>query len=216
MKKVAVLGSGSVGDVLSNGFLKHGYAVMRATREPAKLQAWKAGATGEASVGTYEQAAAWGEIVVLAVKGLVAQEVLDQCGHANLANKTIIDATNPIGSEPPQNGVIRYFTNANESLMERLQKHVPAARFVKAFNSVGNALMVNPAVAGGPPTMFICGNDATSKQDTVEILTKFGWDVCDCGGVEAARPIESLCVLWCIPGFLRNEWRHAFKLVKQT
>lgn len=215
MKKVAVLGSGTVGDVLSNGFLKHGYAVMRATRDPAKLQAWKASAAGDVSVGTYEQASAWGEIIVLAVKGLVAQDVLDQCGHANLANKTVIDATNPIGSEPPQNGVIRYFTSANESLMERLQKHVPAARFVKAFNSVGNALMVNPAVEGGPPTMFICGNDAAAKQDTIEVLTKFGWDACDCGGVEGARPIESLCILWCIPGFLRNEWRHAFKLVKQ-
>src|SRR5919205_4014035 len=101
MKKVAVLGSGAVGDALSNGFLKHGYAVMRATREPAKLQAWKAQATGEASVGTYEQAAKWADTIVLAVKGLVAEQVLDQAGHANLANKTIIDATNPIGSEPP-------------------------------------------------------------------------------------------------------------------
>ena len=120
MKKVAVLGSGQVGDVLSNGFLAHGYSVMRATRDPAKLQAWKAGATGEAAVGSYEQAAKWGDIIVLAVKGLVAEEVLDQCGIANLAGKTVIDATNPIAGEPPDNGVIRYFTGANESLMERL------------------------------------------------------------------------------------------------
>jgi 8-hydroxy-5-deazaflavin:NADPH oxidoreductase len=213
MMKVAVLGSGQVGNALSNGFLAHGYSVMRATREPDKLTAWKAAATGDASVGAYAQAAAWADIVVLAVKGLVAEEVLEQCGPANLANKTIIDTTNPIGSEPPDHGVIRYFTNANESLMERLQKKVPAARFVKAFNSIGNTLMVNPKLES-TPTMFICGNDAGAKQQTIEILTKFGWETCDLGGVEAARPIESLCILWCIPGFLRNEWMHAFKLVK--
>jgi predicted dinucleotide-binding enzyme len=213
MKKVAVLGSGQVGDVLSNGFLKHGYAVMRGTREPQKLQAWKAQAQGEVAIGTYEAAAKWGEIIVLAVKGLVADTVLGQCGHPNLAGKVIIDATNPIGSEPPDHGVIRYFTGANDSLMERLQKAVPAARFVKAFNSVGNAFMVNPRFES-TPTMFIAGNDAEAKQVTTEILEKFGWEAADMGGVEGARPIESLCVLWCIPGFLRNDWVHAFKLLK--
>ena len=213
MKKVAVLGSGQVGDALSNGFLAHGYAVMRATRDPAKLSGWKSAAKGEAAIGTYEEAAKWGDIIVLAVKGLVAEDVLTQCGIANLANKTIIDTTNPIGGEPPDNGVIRYFTNANESLMERLQKKAPSSNFVKAFNSVGNVFMVNPKLES-TPTMFICGNNAAAKQETTEILTKFGWETSDMGGVEAARPIESLCILWCIPGFLRNEWAHAFKLVK--
>ncbi len=213
MKNVAVLGSGQVGDVLSNGFLAHGYSVMRATREPQKLQAWKASATGEASVGTYEQAAKWADTIVLAVKGLVAEQVIEQCGIANLAGKTIIDATNPIGGEPPDHGVIRYFTNANESLMERLQKKAPDAHFVKAFNSVGNAFMVNPKLES-TPTMFICGNDAAAKQEVTALLTAFGWEACDMGGVEAARPIESLCILWCIPGFLRNDWAHAFKLIR--
>lgn len=213
MKNVAVLGSGQVGDVLSDGLLKHGYSVMRATREPAKLQAWRANATGEASVGTYEQAATWGDIVVLAVKGLVAEEVLDQCGHANLAGKTVIDATNPIAAEPPDNGVIRYFTGGNDSLMERLQRRVPAANFVKAFNSVGSAHMVNPRFES-PPTMFICGDNAAAKAEATAILTAFGWEAYDCGGVAAARPIESLCILWCIPGFLRNDWAHAFKMMK--
>ena len=214
MKKVAVLGSGQVGDALSNGFLKHGCAVMRATRDPKKLQGWKDVAQGETAIGTYEQAAKWGELIVLAVKGLVAESVLEQCGIANLAGKTIIDTTNPISSEPPDNGVIRYFTNANESLMERLQKKAPAARFVKAFNSIGNVFMVEPKFPI-PPTMFICGNDAAAKQETIEVLTKFGWqDTCDLGAAEAARPIEMLCILWCIPGFLRNDWANAFKLVK--
>jgi predicted dinucleotide-binding enzyme len=213
MKKVAVLGSGAVGDVLSNGFLKHGHAVMRATREPQKLQAWKQAATGEASVGTYEQAARWADVIVLAVKGLVAEDVIGQCGVANLAGKTVIDATNPIAGEPPDNGVIRYFTGPNDSLMERLQKKAPQANFVKAFNSVGNAFMVNPKLEA-TPTMFICGNNAAAKQDVTEVLTAFGWDTHDCGGVEGARAIEPLCILWCIPGFLRNDWAHAYRVVR--
>jgi 8-hydroxy-5-deazaflavin:NADPH oxidoreductase len=213
MKKVAVLGSGQVGDVLSTGFLAHGYAVMRGSREPQKLQAWKAAAKGEAAIGTYEEAAKWGELVVLAVKGLVAEDVLDQCGLANLAGKTVIDTTNPIAGEPPDNGVIRYFTNANESLMERLQKKAPQVNFVKAFNSIGNVFMVNPKF-DTKPTMFICGNNAAAKNEVSEVLIKFGWDPEDMGGVEGARPIESLCILWCIPGFLRNEWAHVFKLLR--
>jgi|ERR1041385_4527125 predicted dinucleotide-binding enzyme len=213
MKKVAVLGSGPVGDALSNGFLASGHAVTRASREPAKLDAWKKGAKGEAAIATYAEAAKWADVVVLAVKGSAAEDVLDQCGAANLANKTIIDTTNPIGNDPPDHGVIRYFTNANESLMERLQKKVPAAKFVKAFNSVGSAFMVNPKFEA-TPTMFICGNDAGAKQEVTDILTKFGWDTHDAGMVESARPIEQLCVLWCAPGFLRNDWAHAYRVVK--
>lgn len=216
MQKVAVLGSGQVGQVLANGLLKHAYAVMRASREPAKLQSWKSGAQGEASIGTFEEAAKWGDIVLLAVKGAAAEQVIEQAGIANLANKTVIDATNPIANEPPDHGVIRYFTGANESLMERLQKKAPQAKFVKAFNSVGNAFMVNPRLES-PPTMFICGDDAGAKAQTTEILTKFGWETADMGGVQSARPIEQLCILWCLPGMLRGDWMPgAFRLVKPT
>jgi predicted dinucleotide-binding enzyme len=213
MKKVAVLGSGQVGETLANGFLQHGYAVMRGTREPTKLAAWKSAAKGDAHVGTFADAAKWGEIIVLAVKGGAAEAALEQAGLANLAGKTVIDATNPIADAPPQNGVIVYFTNANESLMERLQKKAPQAKLVKAFNSVGAAFMVNPKFPT-PPSMFICGNDAGAKAQATEILGKFGWDTVDMGPVEAARPIEALCQLWCLPGFLRNDWAHALKYMK--
>ena len=213
MKKVAILGSGQVGEVLANGFLEHGYAAMRGSREPAKLEAWKKSAKGEAQIGTFAEAAKWGEIIVLAVKGSAAEAVIDQAGTASLAGKTIIDTTNPIGDAPPQGGVIVYFTSANESLMERLQKKVPSAKFVKAFNSVGSAFMVNPKFPT-PPSMFICGNDAGAKTQATEILTKFGWETVDMGPVEAARPIEALCQLWCRPGFLKNDWAHAFKYMK--
>jgi 8-hydroxy-5-deazaflavin:NADPH oxidoreductase len=211
MTKVAVLGSGQVGEVLANGFVKHGYAVMRGSRDPSKLQAWKGG-----EAGTFADAAKWGDIVVLAVKGTAAEEAIELAGIANLANKTVIDATNPIANEPPDHGVIRYFTGANDSLMERLQKKAPQAKFVKAFNSVGNAFMVNPKLES-TPTMFICGDDAGAKAQTTEILTKFGWETADMGGVQSARPIEQLCVLWCIPGMTRGDWMPgAFKLVKPT
>jgi predicted dinucleotide-binding enzyme len=126
----------------------------------------------------------------------------------------VIDATNPIADQPPQNGVLRYFTDFNESLMEKLQKKAPAAHFVKAFSSVGNALMINPKLPGGMPTMFICGNDKGAKGEVRQILEQFGWEAADMGGVEGARAIEPLCMLWCIPGLTQGSWMHAFKLLR--
>ena len=108
---------------------------------------------------------------------------------------------------------MKFFTNLDESQMERLQREFPAAHFVKAFNSVGSAFMVNPHFKGGKPTMFICGNDDAAKKTVSGILDQFGWETADMGKVEAARAIEPLCMLWCIPGFLRNDWTHAFKLL---
>lgn len=213
MKKIAILGSGQVGDALAKGFLELGHPVKRGTREPAKLDAWKQGAKGDASVGTAAEAAAWADVVVLAVKGTAAEATIDLAGAANLAGKTVLDATNPIADEPPDNGVLRYFTGPNDSLMERLQRKAPDARFVKAFNSVGNTFMFKPAFQQ-TPTMFICGNDAAAKREATEILTSFGWEAADMGGVEVARPIEALCPLWCAPGLLRQEWAHAFKYLK--
>ncbi len=214
MKKISVLGSGVVGDTLANGFLKHGYEVMRGTREPGKLADWRAKAGPKASVGTFAEAAAWGELAVLAVKGLVAAEVLSACG-AGLDGKTVIDTNNPIAAAPPVDGVLTYFTGPNESLMERLQKQRPAAKFVKAFSCVGNAFMVNPDFGGQRPTMFICGNDAGAKDQVRQVLTQFGWDSEDMGTAAAARAIEPLCQLWCLPGLRNGQWSHAFKLLKK-
>ncbi len=213
--KIGVLGSGKVGEVLSNGLLRHGYEVMRGSREPAKLTAWKSGAGAKASTGTFAEAAKFGELVVLAVKGAAAEEAVAQCGPGALDGKAVIDASNPIAASPPVNGVLQYFTGPNESLMERLQKRAPRAKFVKAFSCVGNAMMVNPDFGGPKPTMFMCGDDTDAKTQVQEILTKFGWEWQDLGTVEAARAIEPLCMLWCIPGFLRNEWTHAFKLLRK-
>ncbi len=211
-KRVGVLGSGQVAQVLAAGFKKHGHAVEIGSREPAKLADF--GQKNGIATGDFAHAAAFGEIVVLAVKGTAALPALALAGDANIAGKTVIDTTNPIADEPPQNGILRYFTGPNDSLMERLQAAHAGAHLVKAFSSVGNAFMVNPTFPGGPPTMFICGNDAGAKVEVTEILRVFGWGAEDIGGVEGARAIEPLCQLWCAPGFLHNQWTHAFKLLK--
>jgi len=214
MKKLAVLGSGDVGRTLSDGLLKHGYEVMRGTREPAKLAEWKDKAGSKATVGTFGEAARFGQTIVLAVKGTAAESAIDLCGTDALAGKTVIDTTNPIAEKPPVHGVLAFFTTLDQSLMERLQKRAPAAHFVKAFSCVGNGLMVNPRLPGGPPTMFICGDHAEAKAEVKTILRQFGWETEDLGAAEAARAIEPLCILWCIPGLTSNRWNHAFKLLK--
>ena len=138
-------------------------------------------------MGSFSDAGRFGEVIALAVKGLAAAEALRAAGGSNLAGKPLIDATNPIAEAPPQNGVLQYFSSLDESLMERLQREFPDARFVKAFNSVGNSRMVNPQFAGGKPTMFICGNDNSAKKTVETILDQFGWETADMGKAEAAR-----------------------------
>jgi 8-hydroxy-5-deazaflavin:NADPH oxidoreductase len=211
--KIGIIGSGDVAKALATGFVKHGHAVVLGTRTVGKLADWANTAAG-IRVDNFANAAQFGDLVVLAVKGSAAGEALKAANPANLKGKVVIDTTNPIADSPPVNGVLKFFTNLDASLMERLQGEFPQLRFVKAFNSVGNACMVNPQFKSGPPTMFICGNDEAAKKTVTQILTQFGWETADMGKAEAARAIEPLCILWCIPGFLHNDWLHAFKLVK--
>jgi len=211
--KIGVLGSGDVAQVLASGFLKHGHAVTVGTRDSAKLSGWAKSNSG-GGVGSFAEAARFGEVLVLAAKGSAAAEVLRLAGADALAGKPIIDATNPIADAAPVNGVLQFFTDINESLMERLQREFPTAKLVKGFNSVGNARMVDPAFKAGKPTMFICGNDDGAKRIVSGLIGELGWDTADMGKAESARAIEPLCMLWCIPGFLRNEWTHAFALLK--
>jgi hypothetical protein len=210
--KVGLLGSGNVAKTLGSGLLKHGHDVTMGTRTPAGLVDW-AKQNPKGHIGGFADAAKFGELIVLAVKGTAALDALRAASPANLAGKAVIDATNPIADAPPKHGVLKFFTNLDESLMERLQREFGNVRFVKAFNSVGNASMVDPHFKGGKPTMFICGNDEAAKKTVTAVLTQFGWETADMGKAEAARAIEPLCMLWCIPGFLRNDWVHAFKLL---
>ena len=212
--KIGVIGSGVVAQTLGAGFLRNGHQVALGTREPKKLADWRA-KNPLGDVLSFAEAGAFGEVVVLAVGGEVALAALEHTGELALKGKTVIDACNPIGGGPPVNGVLSYFTSLKDSLMERLQKAHPETYFVKAFNSVGNAQMVNPHFSGGRPTMFICGNDAAAKTSVAALCDELGWDVEDMGAVEAARAIEPLCMLWCIPGVGKGDWSpHAFKLLR--
>lgn len=214
MKKIGILGSGIVGKTLAHGFKNIGYEVKIGSRNPSQFTDWLNSEEGnEIKSGTFEQTAEFGEIIILAVKGNVAKDLVARL-NVNLKAKIVIDATNPISETPPENGVLNFFTDLNQSLMEELQNISEEAKFVKAFNSVGSAFMVNPDF-NSKPTMFICGNDDQAKKIVIEILENFGWESEDLGSATSARAIEPLCILWCIPGFMNNQWSHAFKLLKK-
>jgi 8-hydroxy-5-deazaflavin:NADPH oxidoreductase len=211
--KVGIIGSASVGQTLAKAFKNEGYEVMLGTRDTSKEDVVQFNNEAKIDIGTFDEAAKFGDLLVLCVKGAAAKHALQLARKENISGKIIIDTTNPIGDKPPVNGVLNSFTDLNNSLMEQLQKDYPDAKFVKCFNSVGNLLMYKPQL-DATPTMFICGNDETAKKKVTDILTAFGWETADMGKAEAARAIEPLCVLWCIDGFLKNDWAHAFKLLK--
>ncbi|RYZ50969.1 MAG: DNA-binding protein, partial [Sphingobacteriales bacterium] len=204
MKKIGIIGSGSVARTLGDGFLKHGYEVMLSSRDVSKLDDWKKKSGDKGSTGSFSDAAKFGEIVVLAVLGRAAAEAIEEAGPQHLSGKTVIDTTNPIGESGPEDGVLQFTTGLDESLMEQLQERFPEIHLVKAFNSVGSPRMVNPDFKEGRPTMFICGNNDNARSEVSDILDMFGWEVEDMGKATAARAIEPLCMLWCIPGFRNN------------
>ena len=211
-RRFGVLGSGEVGQALARGIAADGHEVRIGSRTPGKLSQFSQ--SSGIPAGSFAEVAAWGEALVLAVAGSGAVDAIELAGAENLARKLVIDTTNPISGEPPEDGVLRYFTGPNESLMERLQSAYPAARFVKAFNSVGSDLMVHPILSGGPPTMFYCGNDAAAKAVVAQLLERLGWEAEDMGSAVAARALEPLAQLWCIPGFREDQWTHAFRLLR--
>lgn len=213
MGKIGIIGSGVVAKTLASGFIKHGHKVMIGSRDISKLLQWKAENAATAQLGSFNEAAVFGDTIVLAVKGQHAANALRLAGAKQIAGKTVIDATNPIDDEKgPQDGVLHFFTEQNDSLMENLQSEFRDAHFVKAFNSIGSAFMVNPSFEM-KPTMFICGNNDNAKTEVRSILDQFGWESEDLGTATAARAIEPLCMLWCIPGFRNNRWSHAFRLM---
>jgi predicted dinucleotide-binding enzyme len=213
--KIGIIGSGMVGQVLAKAFKAEGHSVVLGTRNTSKEDLVKFNKETNISVATFEDTAKQAELIVLCTKGSAAEEAIKLSGINNFSNKIVIDTTNPIADNvPPTNGVLHFFTSLEESLMERIQKQIPDAKLVKAFNSVGNVFMYKPKFHDGKPTMFICGNDDGAKKTVTDILTAFGHETEDMGKLEAARAIEPLCILWCIPGFIRNQWNHAFKLLK--
>lgn len=212
MQKIGIIGSGMVGKALATGFIKYGYKVMIGSRDKSKRELLRKDTGVE--TGTFEETASYGEMVIFAIKGTAAEKVISSLAE-RLSGKTVIDVTNPLADKPPVNGVLRYFTTLEESLMERLQRAAPEANLVKAFNSIGNAYMIDPPFKP-VPTMFICGNNAAARKEVSGLLKEVGWEVEDFGNMESARAIEPLCMLWCIPGMRENRWNIAFKLLKLT
>lgn len=205
MKKVGIIGSGHVAQALAKGFKDLGYQVRLGTRDISKLSNLE-----NIEKGTVKEAIDYSNLLVLCVKGKAAVTVLN---GFDLSNKIIIDTTNPIEDVAPKNGVLQFFTKSNYSLMETLQETFPGAHFVKAFNSVGSHLMYRPDFDGQKPTMFYCGDNQDAKNTVRDIIESFGWDVLDMGNKESSGALESLCILWCIPGLRDNKWQHAFKLI---
>jgi predicted dinucleotide-binding enzyme len=212
-KTIGILGSGGVAKTLAKGFIALEHRVILGTRSPGKLHDFVKENPDLVKVTSFEDAARQGDLLILAVNGTAAESLIASLSPSDLENKTIIDPTNPIKDTTPEEGVLAYFTDLKESLMERLQNIQPKAHFVKAFSCVGEAHMVNPSFPE-KPSMFICGNNPEAKKEVQGILHAFGWEVEDMGSVQAARAIEPLCILICIPGFLNNSWNHAFKLLK--
>jgi predicted dinucleotide-binding enzyme len=214
--KVGIVGSGDVAQKLGEGFVTTGHEVRLGSREPGseKLRAWKAVRGANASTGTPDDAARFGELLVVATQWSGTHNALTIAGPGNFAGKTVIDVTNPLVLR--ENAMPGFALGLNDSAGEQVQRWLPNANVVKAFNSVGNAHFFRPKFPGGPPDMFYCGNDAAAKAQVRGILESFGWHPTDVGGIESARFVEPLCLLWVQILFVSGSPNHAFKVLRQA
>ena len=211
--KIGIIGSGGVAQMLGKGFLEKGHEVKLGTRSPEKLNEWQEEFGEMASVGSFEDAAKFGDVVFVSVLGEAAIGAVNLAGKENFDGKTVIDLTNPLdfsGGVPP-----KFTATVGNSLGEQIQKILPAAHVVKAFNTIGAAIMVDPKFGGDTATQFIAGNDETAKAETTKLLKEFGWDVEDLGSIEQAFFLEAFAALYINYGFKNNHWTHAFKLLKR-
>lgn len=213
--KIGILGTGDVGQALGKGFADLGHDVKMGSRDPnnAKMEAWVAKTGKKASGGTFAEAAAFAEVAVLATLWSGTESALKMANPRNLAGKVVIDATNPLIFAP--GGPPTLALGHTDSGGEQVQRWLPDARVVKAFNIIGNTLMVNPQLPGGPPDMFIGGNDADAKRTVTDICTAFGFPVTDLGGIDASRLLEPMCIVWVKYGFVTGGWSHAFKMLRK-
>jgi predicted dinucleotide-binding enzyme len=212
--KVGILGTGDVGKALGRGFIALGHAVMMGARDAAnpKAAAWVKEAGSTASAGTFAQAAQFGEVAVLATLGTATEEILRGVGPDPFKGKLVIDATNPLDMSK---GGPRLVGGVGDSAGERHQKLLPGAHVVKAFNTVGNAFFFKPEFPGGPPTMFLCGNDEGAKSKAAAVCKDFGWDVLDVGGIDSSHFLESMCMVWVLTGMKSGVWSQAFKMLRK-
>jgi predicted dinucleotide-binding enzyme len=199
--RIGILGSGQVGQALARGWTAHGHEVRIGTRQDA---------VGDLVVGPAADVVADADLVVLAVRGAAAVELVTSLA-SGLEGRVLVDATNPLDTS---GGAPTLFVGTTDSLGEQVQRAAPAARVVKAYNTVGNALMVDPQLPGGPPTMFVAGDDQAAKDVVAGLLRDTGWDVADVGGIAASRWLEAMCMVWVAYGAAQGTWDHAFKLLR--
>jgi len=207
--KIGILGSGDVAKSLAAGFLARGDDVMLGTRDASKLSEWQRERAG-AKVGTFLETARFGEIVVLATLGSVTVELIQQIGAENFDGKVVVDVTNPLRFD--QSGP-HLAISGEDSAGERVQRALPKAHVVKAFNTVGNELFYRPKLDGGPPTMFVAGNDESAKETVAAIVRDFGWESADVGGIESSRYLEAMCLTWVLYAIRGGARLHAFKML---
>lgn len=210
--KIGILGSGDVGLKLATSFLELGHPVKIGTRSPGKVASWAAEHGSKASAGSFSEAASFGDIVIIATLWDGTAGAIKMADAKNFAGKVVIDVTNPLDFSK---GAPRLAVGHTDSAGETIQRLLPDARVVKAFNIVGNPHMFRPDFPGGPPTMFICGNDERAKKVVTEILSAFGWEAADIGGIEGSRLLEPLAMLWIVYYFRTNNGNHAFKLLRK-
>ena len=208
--KIGILGSGSAGRTLANGFLDHAHRVMIGSRTPDKLRDWLRQAGREAQVGTFAQAAQFGELIVLSVNGRAAEDVIRLANLENFAGKIVLDASDPLDFSSGRPGL---FVGTTDSLGERVQRLIPNAYVVKGLNIVQADVMINPTLTGGEPDMFIAGDSDEAKQIVTNLLEEFGWPVIDMGGIESARWLEALSLAWVVHSHRTGKTHHAFKLI---
>ena len=213
--KIGILGTGDVGHSLGSGFVALGHEVKMGSRGAPnkKAAAWAAKTGARASAGTFAEAAAFGELAVLATLWTGTENAILLADPKNLSGKVVIDATNPLLF--PEGGQLKLALGHTDSGGEQVQRWLPSSRVVKAFNIVGHTEMFKPQFPGGPPDMFICGNDVPAKKTVTDILKAFGWPAIDIGGIDGARVLEPMCILWCLYGFKYGTWNHAFKLLRK-
>lgn len=210
MKKAAVLGTGVVAQTIAEKMAGLGYSVMMGTRNieatlnkegndnfgRPPFKDWQS-LHPEIKLGTYDEAAVFGEFIVNATNGSGSLQALEMAGKANLANKIMLDIANPLDFSkgmPPSLLVCN-----TDSLGEQIQAALPETKVVKSLNTMNAYIMVNPALVPGDHNVFLSGNDAEAKTFIRELLKEFGWqekNIIDMGDISTARGTEMLLPIW--------------------